>query len=170
MPGNTRRGRYGGGETAMACPRRAVPGMGWRLPGRREAAGARWRKVGPVTGTDGSAAAPGRNGPMRRMPDSFGTFAGQTGDPCAALRHCALLRDLAILRHCAQRRRRTVLRHRGLSWRRTVLRHRAAPVCDGSRIACHRREPRNERVTEARRPRDWAYGRLAGVATDQARE
>ena len=154
---------------AVACRRRAVPALGRRLPDRREAAGARWRKVGPMTGTDRAAVAPGRNGLMRRMRGSFGTFAGQPGDPRAFLRHHALLRDLAVVPHRARYRRRAVLRHRARHRRLAVLRHRAAAVC--RRIACRRQEPRNERITESRRRSSGlADGRLAEVAAGQARE
>jgi hypothetical protein len=52
-----------------------------------------------MPGTDGSAAPPGRDGPMRRMPGGFGSFAGQARDPRAVLGHHALLGDLAVRRH-----------------------------------------------------------------------
>ena len=78
-----------------------------------------------MTGTDGSPAAPGRNGAMRLMPDGFGTFAGQPRDPRSVLRHRALLRDLTALRRRARQRRRAVLRQRALPRALVILRHRA---------------------------------------------
>ena len=156
---------------SVACRRRAVPGLGRRLPDRREATRARWRKVGPVTGTAGRVAAPGRNAPMRRMPAVSGTGAGLPRDPRAPMRHGALLRDPAVLRQRALWRRRTILPQRAL-WRRcTVLRHHAARSCGGCRLASRRREPGNERVTEPRRrPCGVANGRLADGVSDQAGE
>ena len=170
MRGNALCAGRAGWEMAVACRRRAVPGLGRCLPDRREATGARRRKVGPVTRTARGVTAAGPNAPMRRMRAVFGPFPGQPRDPRTARWRRALLRDL-VARQSALLRRRTVLRQRAMWRRRAVLRHHPARICGGRRIASGRREPGNERVTgPRRRPCGLADGRLADVVSDEARE